>query len=207
MRISVDKMENEKQLFWMEKAGLLFYWKECWLKPALTTSMKKQNLCCFILPIQIFSNSAHLLMILIQVIEKCANPWTIFPLEQQKNLHPFQLVHCGVTNLSPNLKTIIRCSSWRMFLYGLFMVSCWMNFPNREESAFIDGFLDALLINKYLVLIHKNVSYSKASKWFVCVARLSPVFGWHAWKSENTSCFQPLQQSYILKIAPYNLEL
>lgn len=37
--------------------------------------------------VQIFSNPICLLMTVIQVNQKCANPWNILTLEQQKKLH------------------------------------------------------------------------------------------------------------------------
>ena len=94
MRRSVGKIQNKKQLLRKgkerkETAGLLFYLKEFRLTATLTGPMGKQELFRLFLLIQNFSNPIRLLMIVIQMIRKCVNPFNLLTLQQKKKFHTF----------------------------------------------------------------------------------------------------------------------
>ena len=83
-------------------------------------------------------------MTVTQVIKKCANPWNILSLEQQKKLHPSQPIGRCVSNVSPTLKLIICHNCWRSVSSWTFYGQLLEELPNREGSDSIDEFLESL---------------------------------------------------------------
>ena len=126
------------------------------LTAALITSMLKQNLYSFILLIQIFSNPIRLLHLLFRWF-KSGNPWKMFIAEQQKKLHPSQLLSCRVRNPSPTLKTIICHNCWRRVSPWLFYGQLLEELLKQRRISFHWWVPRLYLTNKYLLLIKENL--------------------------------------------------